>query len=207
MSQESYPHMEFPFWTPRPVSETLEIYAKWAASYDDDLKVAGYHTPRRLSLALKEFVSENAKILDFGCGTGLSGKALIEARFSNLHGTDISPDMLDLAVGSGHYARLWQETPGELNGVEPGQYDVIVAAGVVSLGAAPPETLTLLIDKLSKDGLIAFSFNDPTIEIGTYDAVLSKEIDDGRIEVVLREYGEHLTGKNMGSDVIIAKRL
>jgi len=37
---------------------------------------AGYDTPRRIAAALKPYVQLNDRILDFGCGTGLSGLAL-----------------------------------------------------------------------------------------------------------------------------------
>ncbi|MGB0799076.1 MAG: class I SAM-dependent DNA methyltransferase [Planktomarina sp.] len=199
--------MEFPLWVPRPVEETLSIYAKWAASYDADLAKAGYQTPARLANALTQYVSAATPILDFGCGTGLSGQALQHAGFVTCHGTDISPEMLDIAQGRGLYDKLWQGAPGEMRNVMPGDYQVIIATGVVSLGAAPPETLSLLIDHLTPGGIVALSFNDPTIEIGTYDKVLNYELDAKRIEMLFREHGPHLSDKNMGSDVIVLKRL
>ena len=75
------------------------------------------------------------------------------------------------------------------------------------MGAAPPETLSILVDQLSKNGLIGLSYNDPTIEDGSYDIILDSEIKNGRIKVLFRENGPHLSQKNMGSDVIIIKRL
>ena len=105
------------------------------------------------------------------------------------------------------YDQLWQSKHGEMTDVRPGQYDIIVAAGVVSLGAAPPETLSILVDQLSKNGLIGLSYNDPTIEDGSYDIVLEREIKKGRIKLLFRENGPHLSQKSMGSDVIILKRL
>ena len=91
--------------------------------------------------------------------------------------------------------------------IKPRQYDIIVAAGVVSLGAAPPETLSILVDQLGKNGLIALSYNDPTIEEGSYDIVLDSEIKKERIKLLFRENGPHLSQKSMGSDVIILERL
>lgn len=58
-------------WTPRPVDETIAIYADWAATYDDDLGKRGYHTPTRIADALKAFAKPDDPVLDFGCGTGL----------------------------------------------------------------------------------------------------------------------------------------
>jgi hypothetical protein len=44
--------MKYPFWIPRPVSETLDIYAKWAKSCISDLEEAGYESPRRILKAM-----------------------------------------------------------------------------------------------------------------------------------------------------------
>ena len=207
MNKESYPHMKFPLWVSRSVDETKDIYAKWAASYDVDLAQAGYESPRRIAEALKTFSPLEPSILDFGCGTGLSGQALYEVGLTKIDGMDISSEMLSNAKTRKVYNKLWLSTPGEMTNVELGQYDIIVAAGVVSLGAAPPETLSIMIDKLNPNGLIGLSYNDPTVEDGSYDKVLNEEIRLGRVAVLFRENGPHLSQKDMGSDIIILKRL
>ena len=56
MTQDSNLSTKFPLWVPRPVEETLEIYADWAAHYDADLAEAGYDTPHRIAAALKPYV-------------------------------------------------------------------------------------------------------------------------------------------------------
>ena len=207
MTQDSNLSTKFPLWVPRPVEETLEIYADWAAHYDADLAEAGYDTPRRIAAALKPYVQPGDRILDFGCGTGLSGLALRQAGFTTIDGLDISAPMLEKAQARGLYATLWQGLPGEITGVTAGQYSVIVAAGVVSLGAAPPETLSLIFDCLAPGGFIGLSFNDPTVAHGSYDAILTQEISRGRVELLFRENGLHLQEPPMGSDVLILMRL
>ena len=87
------------------------------------------------------------------------------------------------------------------------KHDIIVAAGVVSLGAAPPELLSIIIDQLAAIGLIALSFNAPTLANGASDHVLDNEIAIGRISLVSLEYQGHLQQQKMGSDVIMLKRL
>ena len=52
MTQDSNLSTKFPLWIPRPVSETLDIYAKCTNSYDSDLEEAGYESPRRISKAM-----------------------------------------------------------------------------------------------------------------------------------------------------------
>lgn len=194
-------------WATRSVDDTLQIYADWAEKYDADVLTEGYATPHRIAHALTQFCDGDALILDFGCGTGLAGQALQHAGFHHVDGIDISPEMLAIAKDRHIYREVWQGKPGEITDVMPGIYTVIVAAGVISLGAAPAETLTLCLDHLDPGGLLAVSFNDPTLDDGSYDAVLNKEIADNRCEVLFREYGPHLPGKEMGSDVMVLKRL
>lgn len=207
MFKESYPHMKFPLWVPRPAYETLGIYAEWSATYDADLIAAGYESPRRVAEAIRQFCNPYTTILDFGCGTGLSGLALQAVGFKHIDGVEISPEMLALAKLRKVYNSVWQSALGEITHVKRGQYQIIVAAGVISLGAAPPETLSLIIDHLDKGGMAGFSFNDPTVAEGSYDAILNSEILEKRVKVIFRENGTHLSEINMRSDIIVLKRL
>ena len=84
-----------------------------------------------------------------------------------------------------------------MTGVVLGQYDVIVADGVVSLGEAP----------LVATKLIALFFNDPTLADGASNHVLGNEIALGHISLVSQEYEPHIQKQKMGSNVIMLKRL
>ena len=53
-----------------------KLYKDWADSYDEEVCGYGYASPARCAEALKNFLPLDAPILDFGCGTGLSGVAL-----------------------------------------------------------------------------------------------------------------------------------
>ena len=205
MSQK--PPLRPKLWTERSVEDTIGVYKDWAATYDTDVTTGGYHTPARIAEALKTHLTDaTGPILDFGCGTGISGAALKQAGLGPLHGTDITREMIDIAATKGVYDKLWLGVPGEVP-AGPGTYRAIVAAGVVSLGAAPPETLDLLVQSLEPGGLIALSFNDPTLKDGRYDRALSALVDGSRLKVLYREHGPHLDDMDMGSDVIVLKRL
>ena len=193
-------------WTKRPVAETVAVYADWAATYDADVTARGYRTPDRIAAALADRVERGAVLLDYGCGTGLSGMALTRAGFRHLHGTDITAEMLERAAATGLYEKTWLSSPGQMNFTK-GAYAAIVAVGVISLGAAPPETLAPLVAKLAPGGLLALSFNDPTLNDPAYANALSAEIAEGRAEVIFREHGPHLDDVGMGSDVIVLRRL
>lgn len=193
-------------WVERPVEEVIDTYAKWADHYDADITDRGYHTPFRIAEALKSFTAIlPAPVLDFGCGTGISGIALRGVGFENIHGTDITAEMLEIAKEKRIYDKIWLSQPGAIPAT-PCTYAAIIAAGVVSVGAAPAETLTACIDALGTGGLLAFSYNDKTLADKDYMAVLEKELST-RTEIVFREHGPHLDDMKMGSDVIILRRL
>ena len=129
-------------WTDRAPEETIQVYKEWADEYDSDLAKRGYYSPLRIADALKPYQNMiSGPILDFGCGTGISGEALQQIGFDDIHGTDITDEMLKKAEDKGIYSKLWLSQPGDAP-AKPGTYDLIVAAGVISLGAAPAEILS-----------------------------------------------------------------
>jgi len=144
--------------------------------------------------------------LDFGCGTGLSGLALKATGFAQIDGTDISEEMLEKARGRGIYQHLWSSAPGELAHVKRGDYPIIVATGVISLGAAPPETLDLLLSILPSGGFLAFSFNEATLADRAYTDRLDIAVLAPDIDMVFEAEGPHLPAKNMISAVYVLKR-
>lgn len=189
-------------WTPRSAEDTRTLYQDWADSYDADVTGAGYATPGRVAEALAAAGADPAAaVLDFGCGTGLSGEALKAAGFTLLDGTDISAAMLDVAAQKAIYRNLWVSEPGA---AVPHGYAAIVATGVVSLGAAPPETLDTLVEALPPGGLLAFSYNDATLAAADYGAALDRA--RAQASLVSEAYGPHLSGKEMGSTVYVLRR-
>ncbi len=193
-------------WSRRSVAETVDLYREWSKTYEHDIADLGYATPARLATALAGLCDLQAPVLDFGCGTGLSGVALAAVGFSTIDGTDITPEMLAQAADKAVYRRLFpSDSNSDGNSDESGAYAAIVAAGVVSLGAAPPEVLGALYRKLAAGGLLGFSYNDPTLADAAYMAALEDLISAGAL-VRFREHGPHLPGKGMGADIIILQK-
>lgn len=182
-----------------------ELYDDWAASYERDLRESGYATPARLAELLAEHVSPGAEpILDFGCGTGMSGQALADVGFTTIDGADLSSGMLEQAKRSGAYRQLWQLTAGELE-VTPGAYRAVVACGVISAGAAPASALALVASAVAPGDLLAFSFNDHTIGQADYMAALDSLLAD-EFEELAAVRGVHIASRSSESIVYVLRR-
>ena len=190
------------------VEETIDFYDEWAASYDAEVTDNGYVTPARCARALAGIVADKATpILDFGCGTGLSGRALAGEGFAVIDGTDLSDGMLKVARQSGVYRNLWQGSIEKPFGFAPGTYPVIATIGVIGTGAAPAETAHLVTDHLAPGGLFLLSLNDHALAEPEFDGALKAEVAKGRLEEIHRDYGPHLPKLGLNSDVIILRRI
>lgn len=82
-----------------PATEAREVYEGLAASYDDHTSAWGYAYERwssRLLRAAEEAGLKGRRLLDVGCGTGLSFVVPLERGFE-VTGCDISPAMIEQA--------------------------------------------------------------------------------------------------------------
>ncbi|MAT03582.1 MAG: methyltransferase type 11 [Acidimicrobiaceae bacterium] len=198
-------HLDRVYHTSSAPDEQAALYDDWAATYDDDLTRHRCETPDRLARALASVTDDRSSpVFDFGCGTGLSGLALARAGWTTIDGADLSAGMLDVAERKGVYRRLWQVDGNQLD-VEPGAYRTIVACGVVTIGAAPPETLDLLASQVAVGDHLAFSFNDHALADEAYTSRLDALLDDG-FEQLVAEYGPNLAGLESGATVYVLRR-
>lgn len=75
----------------------VNFYDKWK-TYDRDLVGDGYQAPQIIVQMLAPFLKNGARVVDLGCGSGLTGMYLRKKkRNCILTGTDISRGMLDQA--------------------------------------------------------------------------------------------------------------
>lgn len=181
------------------------LYDAWAPSYNAELMEAGYVTPERCAAAVADLLTEKhydlatAPVLDLGCGTGLSGLALRAAGFEIVDGVDLSEEMLAVAEKHGCYRRLAAvDLSQPLTGMD-GVYVHAVAAGVISPGHAPEETISQALQILPSGGCLVFSLNDHALEARTYEALVNDVVDCGLAEVVFKEYGPHIPARDFNA--------
>ena len=170
--------------------DSRQLYASWAATYDKEVQENGYVTPQRVANALKEVVRDQSEhILDYGCGTGLSGSALQAVGFENIDGLDVSHEMVILAEKKSIYKDLSVFDPSNEIPVYPDQYKIITAIGVIGAGAAPLSVFDSLFALLPQNGLFAFSFNDHTLNDPNYEKKVEKYLSSGYATILHKSYG------------------
>ena len=189
-------------------NDSRELYASWASTYDNEVQKNGYVTPERVAKALKEIVTNQSEvILDYGCGTGLSGSALQAVGFTNIDGLDVSQEMVTLAEKKSIYKKLTVFDPSTKIPVHADQYKIITAIGVIGAGAAPLEVFDNLFSLLPPSGLFAFSFNDHTLSDPNYEEKVNQCLSSGQAIILHKSYGNHLPKANLKSNIYILKKL
>lgn len=189
----------------RTAEETRDLYDAWSASYEAEVAENGYATPGRCAEALaKHLADKDAPILDFGCGTGLSGLALKLAGFTTIDGVDLSADMLAQAQDKQAYRRLTQIAPDT---PISGDYTAIAAIGVIGAGAAPISTFDLIMRALPRGGYFVLSFNDHALSDPVNEGRVSEWCDCSAARLLFKEYGPHLPGLDMKSNVYVLEKL
>ncbi|WP_424977397.1 class I SAM-dependent DNA methyltransferase [Leisingera sp. S232] len=186
---------------------TLEHYNQWAASYDAEIAENGYATPGRIAEALAQFQLDLSEpVLDFGCGTGLSGLALRRQGYDIVDGMEPSEEMLAQAREKGAYRKITRIDASSRKPIKRGTYRVITGCGVLGTGAAPPEVFDMIMHALPKGGLFTFSYNDHALADRAYTTKLIEWVDVGAARLLFQEHGEHLPGMNLKSTVYVIEK-
>jgi len=142
-----------------PAGYVRALFDLFAPRFDSELAALGYATPTLLAALLEEVgvaADQSRRVLDLGCGTGLSGLAL--APFAaRLDGVDLSPRMVEAAAARGLYAALHEADLLDFLPANPGAFDLIVAADVLNyLGDLVP-VCAAMAGGLAAGGYVAFS--------------------------------------------------
>lgn len=143
-----------------PAAYVRDLFDQYAPRFDADLEGRlEYRTPALLAalLAGAGIAADGARrVLDLGCGTGLSGIAL-KPFARRLEGIDLSPRMLAAAARRGLYEALHEADLLDWLPTRRAGFDLVAAADVLNyLGdLAPP--LAAIAGALAPGGAAAFS--------------------------------------------------
>jgi predicted TPR repeat methyltransferase len=173
--------------------DNRRLYAKWAATYESSFVDAKqYRYPKAISEVFNEYVprdtDEIARVVDIGCGTGLTGMYLSRLRpHLIIDGLDISPEMLaeanrkkrtdDLAV----YTHLNEcdLTQGVTNKFD--SYDALICSGTFTHGHLGPDSLKNVLSLVRSAGWIVIGVNNEHFEGKDFQSELDSLADTKRI--------------------------
>ena len=162
------------------------FYAKWANTYDRDVRLEQYIAPeymaRYLTLQLDldavtaERSASDLRILDAGCGTGLVGVALRAQHYTHIDGLDLSHVMAAKARETGAYTRVTggHDLTKAFTPVIEERYDVTICCGVFTTGHAPPEALEQLVHLTRPGGLLLVSARKSYCEATGFERVCER---------------------------------
>lgn len=141
--------------------KTLDtLYDEWASDYDQQLWASGNpYIAIATGLIGRHVRDYDAKILDAGCGTGNMAQVLHQMGYRNIEGLDPSSGMLAVAQRKEVYQQLHQLYLDSRIDLTDDSFDAVVAAGVLTHGHAPAESLDGILKLTRPGGTIVFSLS------------------------------------------------
>ncbi|MEM9331429.1 MAG: class I SAM-dependent methyltransferase [Pseudomonadota bacterium] len=190
----------------RSVDDQRKIYRDWAESYDEQTtKQFGWmgFKPAAQAFAAR-LKNKAARILDAGCGTGLSGVALAEQGFTNIHGRDLSPEMLKIAEKTGVYQSLAEvDLTQPITSEEP--FDAVFSSGVFGFGPPHVEHLPLLIDVTKPGNLVVLTVNGKGWIDMHWEDKLQSVVREHQLELLEQLEIEYLEKEEINGQLLVFK--
>ena len=186
--------------------DNRRLYASWAETYDSDFAVTqAYELPFHTAQVFFH-AGGRGPVLDIGAGTGLCGAALAKLGVGPIDGTDISREMLDVALRKDIYRDVFEADVLQGLPVKEGHYLGIVSSGTFTHGHVGPEALPELVRVIRPGGLIAISINSAHFENRGFQDML-QDLAAMITDVSLTEvaiYGSHNTGSHAHDRALVA---
>ncbi len=161
-----------------------QFYAKWAADYDQQMLVElGYVSPFLIAEALKKNLpNKKSRILDIGCGTGLTVVDLSKAGYTHLYGIDLSEDMVEVAGSRGIYTNLKTGDVNQPLDYDDNFFDGAISSGTFTHGHVGPKPLREICRILKPGGIIACTVHMDLWETMEFKQEFKLLVSNGIIE-------------------------
>ncbi|MEM7226982.1 MAG: class I SAM-dependent methyltransferase [Pseudomonadota bacterium] len=161
-------------------------YDLWARTYDDDIgSIEDYLAPLTTAKIAAQYLAPEARILDAGSGTGLSGEALKAQGFQDIVAVDFSAGMLEIASKKGIYKSLHQFDLGQPTDFADGSFDGVFTCGTTS--QMPSASLREFARLVKPGGYIVFSVWPEAFKEQGYEAILEDLEAAGRLSVIHKD--------------------
>lgn len=165
-----------------------KFYAKWAEDYDRQmLENLNYASPRLVAQTLEKFLdNREARILDIGCGTGLTADALHTKGYNNLYGIDLSQDMVDMAESRGIYIGLKAGDVTRPLDYENDYFDGAISSGTFTHGHVDASCLPEIFRIIKPGGVLACTVKAAIWEKSGFESMFSRLAESGQIQCLGR---------------------
>lgn len=186
--------------------DNRELYATWAATYEDFLDTNRYIYARQVAEVFAERSPDHpGAVLDAGCGTGRIGLELARLGISPIDGIDISPEMMAKARenlgpdGAPAYRRLIEaDLTGPID-LASDSYSGVVSSGAFTHGHLGPDALSELLRVARPGSVCVISVNSSIFETNGFKDRFDRYAADGvidNLEVQLRKVYEDADGSD-----------
>ena len=166
--------------------DNRQLYKGWAATYDTGFVDKNkYSYPQRIAeiCAASVSVTDELRVIDIGCGTGVVGVRLSELLpRAAIDGADISAEMLHVA--SSKLRPAGSPVYGELSEVDltlpitfaRSRYDILVSAGTFTHGHLGPDALIAVVSTLKPGGQAFVGINKQHFVANGFEQALQRAV-------------------------------
>ena len=152
---------------------------------------------------------KDCAILDVACGTGMFGRLLHDQGYTNMIGSDATPNFVRVSKETGIYIDVFEQWFGmgvdKFPAEHKDRYDVVTASGCLSKGHIPNAGLDDIHAALKVGGYFVAGWRTfyltPGEENGFYEK-LESMVAEGKFTLVRRyEFMRGLTGKGLAEEI------
>lgn len=184
------------------------IYDDWSQNYDHDLiDEFGYISPRVAAETLAaEVEGRDIQIIDYGCGTGLVGAALLSCGFKTIDGIDISSGMLQQAANKAIYRSLIQ---GDLTAglsLLDDCYDAALCIGSMGAGHVGAEHVEEMLRPIKPGGYMVIVMNGIYFESGGFEQKFRELESDNIWRILTLEQFNYMSKLDRPGWLLVATR-
>lgn len=171
----------------------VEFYSRWADEYDHQmLEVLGYISPITIAQLLCDYLADkNARIIDIGCGTGLTCKFLHQQGYKRLHGVDLSPDMVRVAQDRKIYEQVMVADVKQTLAIDDNSYDAAISSGTFTHGHVGSEPLDEIFRIIKPGGILACTVHNDLWQTHGFETKFEILINRGTIKCLSLEEGKY----------------
>lgn len=187
--------------------EHKAAYGAWAKTYEDAVNESGYVSPPIVAGMLADHLGDlSGPVLDVGCGTGLSGVALVGAGFKLIDGIDLSPEMLDVAREKTIYRNLTPVNLLETVDIPDATYAAAFSTGTFTLGHVGPDRIPEVLRMIVPGGFFALTVSEPSWIEKQYAAVLDGYVKSGLMRVREDRLDDHVVHHKQKAHFLVLEK-